>query len=54
MGQSIAGEDPQQLLEENFSLVQHTCFLGHSHRPGLITGNDMQAYLKKWTSLAHR
>ena len=39
-GRSFMGEDPRQLLEENFALVQHTCFIGHTHRPGVITGED--------------
>ena len=39
-GRSYLGEDPHQLLEENFSLVEHTCFVGHTHRPGVITGDD--------------
>ena len=39
-GRSFMGEDPQQLLEENFALVPHTCFIGHTHRPGVITGDD--------------
>ena len=39
-GRSYLGEDPRQLLDENFALVQHTCFIGHTHRPGVITGDD--------------
>lgn len=45
-GRSFMGEDPRQLLEENFSLVPHTCFIGHTHRPGVITGVDF-----RWHSL---
>ncbi|MCS6970359.1 MAG: metallophosphoesterase family protein [Planctomycetota bacterium] len=40
LGRSYLGEDPRQLLEENFALVPHTCFIGHTHRPGVITGDD--------------
>jgi len=39
-GKSFMGEDPRQLLEENFALVPHTCFVGHTHRPGVITDGD--------------
>jgi predicted phosphodiesterase len=39
-GISFLGEDPQVLLRENFQLVEHTCFVGHTHRPGVITGDD--------------
>jgi len=39
-GRSYLGEDPKQLLEENFALVPKTCFVGHTHRPGVITGGD--------------
>jgi predicted phosphodiesterase len=39
-GRSYLGEDPQQLLDENFALVQHTCFVGHTHHPGVVTGDD--------------
>jgi predicted phosphodiesterase len=39
-GRSYLGEDPKQLLEENFALVPHTCFVGHTHRPGVVTGDD--------------
>jgi predicted phosphodiesterase len=42
VGVSLTGEDPQRLLEENFALVAHTCFIGHTHRPGVITGDDFQ------------
>ena len=45
-GKSYMGEDPKQMLEENFSLVQHTCFVGHTHRPGVVTGDD-----HRWHSL---
>lgn len=45
-GISFLGEDPQTLLQENFDLVEHTCFVGHTHRPGVITGDDFQ-----WHSL---
>jgi len=45
-GISTTGEDPQILLQENFEIVEHTCFIGHSHRPGLITGDD-----QAWHSL---
>lgn len=48
LGRSYLGEDPRQLLEENFALVRHTCFVGHTHRPGVITGDDF-----KWHSLQH-
>ncbi len=47
LGRSYLGEDPKQLLDENFALVQHTCFVGHTHRPGVVTGDDFQ-----WHSLA--
>jgi diadenosine tetraphosphatase ApaH/serine/threonine PP2A family protein phosphatase len=40
LGVSIAGEDPQQLLSENFALFERTCFIGHTHRPGVITEDD--------------
>lgn len=46
-GISLTGEDPQRLLDENFSLIEHTCFIGHTHRPGVITCEDFQ-----WHSLA--
>ncbi len=46
LGRSYLGEDPRQLLEENFALVGHTCFVGHTHRPGVVTGDDLQ-----WHSL---
>jgi predicted phosphodiesterase len=39
-GISYLGEDPRQLLEENFALIEHTCFIGHTHRPGVVTGDD--------------
>jgi predicted phosphodiesterase len=45
-GRSLMGEDPRQLLEENFALVDHTCFIGHTHRPGVITDGDYH-----WNSL---
>ena len=45
-GISFTGEDPEDLLQENFALVQHTCFIGHTHRPGVVTGDDFQ-----WHSL---
>jgi len=41
LGRTFLGEDPKQLLDENFALVQHTCFIGHTHRPGVVTGDDM-------------
>jgi predicted phosphodiesterase len=40
LGRSFLGEDPKQLLDENFALVEHTCFVGHTHRPGVVTGDD--------------
>lgn len=40
LGRSFMGEDPKQLLDENFELVKHTCFVGHTHRPGVVTGDD--------------
>jgi predicted phosphodiesterase len=46
-GRSFMGEDPKQLLDENFALVEHTCFVGHTHRPGVVTGDD-----HAWHSLA--
>ncbi len=46
VGVSLTGEDPQRLLDENFELVAHTCFIGHTHRPGIITGDDY-----RWHSL---
>jgi len=39
-GISFLGEDPRKLLQENFDLIEHTCFIGHTHRPGVITGDD--------------
>jgi predicted phosphodiesterase len=45
-GISMTGEDPEQMLRANFALVKHTCFVGHTHRPGVITGDD-----HKWHSL---
>ena len=36
-GISYTGEDPKAVLDENFDLVQHTCFIGHTHRPGVVT-----------------
>ena len=39
-GISFTGEDPNLLLQENFQRVAHTAFIGHSHRPGLVTGDD--------------
>ena len=32
-GISYTGEDPKAVLEENFSLVQHTCFIGQHPSP---------------------
>ena len=46
-GLSLTGEDPQTLLQENFDLVEHVCFIGHTHRPGVVTGDDLA-----WHSLA--
>ncbi len=53
-GRSYLGEDPQQLLDENFALVDHTCFVGHTHRPGVVTGDDynwhgLPALNYRWT-----
>ncbi|MFW5882203.1 MAG: metallophosphoesterase family protein [Planctomycetota bacterium] len=39
-GVSFTGEDPSLLLEENFALVEHTCFIGHTHRPGVMVDGD--------------
>ena len=39
-GISFTGEDPRILLQENFDKVQKVAFIGHSHRPGLVTGDD--------------
>lgn len=39
-GISLMGEDPEQLLNENFSLFEGVCFIGHTHRPGVITETD--------------
>lgn len=39
-GISFLGEDPEVLLRENFALIEHTCFVGHTHRPGVITDED--------------
>lgn len=39
-GISLMGEDPQQMLRENFEKVEHTCFIGHTHRPGVVTDQD--------------
>ena len=36
-GMSHSGEDPEVMLEENFQLVKHVCFIGHTHRPGVLT-----------------
>lgn len=43
-GISFTGEDPEDLLNENFDLVQKTCFVGHTHRPGVITEGDLAWY----------
>lgn len=43
-GLSLTGEDPQALLDENFALVDHTCFIGHTHRPGVVSGDDLAWY----------
>jgi len=53
-GRSYLGEDPQELLDENFALVDHTCFVGHTHRPGVVTGDDynwhgLQALNYRWS-----
>ncbi|TVR10272.1 MAG: metallophosphoesterase [Planctomycetota bacterium] len=40
-GMSHSGEDPEVMLEENFQLVKHLCFIGHTHRPGVLT-HDFQ------------
>lgn len=40
-GISFTGEDPQVLLEENFALVEHSCFIGHTHRPGVVDDRTM-------------
>jgi predicted phosphodiesterase len=53
-GRSMMGEDPKQLLTENFDLVKHTCFVGHTHRPGVVTGDDhtwhnLSSLNYKWT-----
>ncbi|MBA3686178.1 MAG: metallophosphoesterase family protein [Planctomycetes bacterium] len=52
LGRSFMGEDPRQLLEENFALVPKTCFVGHTHRPGVITGDDFTWH--SLTSLDYR
>ncbi len=54
LGRTFLGEDPRQLLEENFALVQHTCFIGHTHRPGVVAGDDftwhsLRALDQRWT-----
>jgi len=54
LGRSYMGEDPRQLLEENFALVPHTCFVGHTHRPGVVTGDDFAWHTltqldRRWT-----
>ena len=36
-GMSYLGEDPETMLDENFQLVKRVCFIGHTHRPGVIT-----------------
>ena len=46
-GISFTGEDPHLLLEENFALVKSVCFIGHTHRPGVVTDGDYA-----WHSLA--
>lgn len=38
-GMSYLGEDPETMLDENFQLVQRVCFIGHTHRPGVITAD---------------
>lgn len=53
-GRSYLGEDPQQLLDENFALIDHTCFVGHTHRPGVVSGDDynwhsLQSLNYRWT-----
>jgi diadenosine tetraphosphatase ApaH/serine/threonine PP2A family protein phosphatase len=53
-GRSYLGEDPKQHLETNFALVEHTCFIGHTHRPGVVTGDDhawhsIKALNYRWT-----
>ena len=42
------------MLDENFALVDHTCFVGHTHRPGVVTGDDynwhgLQALNYRWS-----
>lgn len=39
-GRSYLGEDAKVFLDENFSRISHTCFIGHTHQPGVITGDD--------------
>ena len=39
-GVSFTGEDPRQLLSENFALIEQSAFIGHTHRPGVITEHD--------------
>jgi predicted phosphodiesterase len=45
-GMSMTGEDPQRILDENFALVPRLCFIGHTHRPGVIEAEGQQ-----WRSL---
>lgn len=45
-GVSFTGEDPNRLLKENFDLLDRGCFIGHTHRPGVITSDDY-----RWHSL---
>lgn len=40
-GISLLGEDPEQLLRENFEKVDKTSFIGHTHRPGVVTESDL-------------
>lgn len=41
-GISLMGEDPKRMLQDNFDLIQRTCFIGHTHRPGVVTGDDLK------------
>jgi predicted phosphodiesterase len=41
---SYIDEDATSTLDENFALIAHTCFIGHTHLPGIITGDVHQWY----------
>ncbi len=43
-GISLMGENPETVLRENFELIKHLCFIGHTHRPGVITSPGHEWY----------